>query len=230
MPLEVFLRDPSAYVARERLLFAKVAFELKLIAARDNAQLQITEPEIDNIGHDFFASIDFNGIYLQNKSVLSDASTDRWEVHCKFLQTSFENRDIAPKIDTLPVGLEGGYGGVLLHEVDMSAAANDDLLVRYSYFDINLANLVRQSVISLPGFSPKEADDLLRELTYAGSGARVTLKRAWLLPITGIEAIAALRMHIGSFSNWMSLGGQDGLAGPLGQHTAREVAFWTRTE
>ena len=139
MTLVDFLSDPKHFVARERLLHTKATLDMKLAAAHCGVQLQVTEPEIDNLGHDFIASVSFDQVYLQNKATLSKANVERWEIHTRFLEASFKDRDLAPVVHGLPVGgMAGAFGGFLLHEVSTEAAALGELKVSYWYFDIIL--------------------------------------------------------------------------------------------
>lgn len=51
MSLYEFFKDPSNFVAREKLLNMKAALDLKQTAAKYRVQLHLTEPEIDNQGY-----------------------------------------------------------------------------------------------------------------------------------------------------------------------------------
>ena len=72
MSLLDFLKAPRNSVAREKLLHMKAALEMRLHAAKFEAQIQMTEPEIDNNGYDFTVSHGHYHLYLQNKSVIKN--------------------------------------------------------------------------------------------------------------------------------------------------------------
>ncbi len=216
----------------------KAAFEMKLAAARCGVQLQMTEPEIDNIGHDFIASNGFTQIFLQNKSTLDSAKVTSWELHAMFLQASFQDRDLAPVISGIPVGgIEGAFGGFLLHEISEKAACQGALQVSYRYFDIIYANAVRTGLWKSESFAPKQAEQLLLQIAKANRGDRIKIPKAYMLPITSPNAILSFRLHIPGPSNWMSLGSQnnswDDTEGMevgeriLIDYWRKEIGYWT---
>lgn len=241
MRLVDFVTKPEHFVAREKLLHAKATFDFKLSAAKVGVQLQMTEPEIDNIGHDFAMWINFNSLFVQNKALVDSAGTKTWKLHTRFLQADFQNRDICPEVDTgsffgkLPVGgMEGAYGAFLLHEISAEAARQNELKVNYYFFDINLANCVRSEVIKLDGFPPDVADDFLRKVAFPKeSDKRVVVRKEYMLPISAPEALLSLRMHVPSPTNYMSLGGRDTAISEdtvLKEGLRKQILAWVPTE
>lgn len=161
MSLIRFVSEPEHFVARERLLHQMACVELKLAAAKTGKQLHLTEPEIDNIGHDFIASIGFYQIFIQNKATLDTSKVKKWSVHKRFLEVSFQDRDLAPNFSGLTVGgMSGAFGALLLHEISRSSAENQDLSIDYYYFDILYANAVRTGLWRCRDFSQEEAESL----------------------------------------------------------------------
>lgn len=229
MTLVDFLSDPKHFVARERLLHTKATLDMKLAAAHCGVQLQVTEPEIDNLGHDFIASVSFDQVYLQNKATLSKANVERWEIHTRFLEASFKDRDLAPVVHGLPVGgMAGAFGGFLLHEVSTEAAALGELKVSYWYFDIIFANAVRTGLWKSNTFSPQQAESLLVDIAKADRGGRVKIRKAFMLPITSPNAILNFRLHLPRPSNWNSLGSVNDTwdQNRLVDHWRREISCW----
>lgn len=210
MTLEAFVSEPKHFVARERLLHMKATLDMKLAAAHCGIQLQMTEPEIDNLGHDFIVSVSFDQVYLQNKATLDRSKVDRWNIHARLLEASFRDRDLAPVVKGITVGgMEGAFGGFLLHEISAEAASRGELKVSYWYFDIIFANAVRTGLWKSDTFTPKQAEDLLLEIAKADRHGKVQILKAFMLPITSPSAIVNFRLHLPRSSNWMSLGSQN---------------------
>lgn len=229
MTLADFVSDPKHFVARERLLHMKAVLDMKLTAAHCGIQLQVTEPEIDNLGHDFIASVAFDQVYLQNKATLTRAKVDSWEIHTRFLEASFKDRDLAPVINGFLVGgMDGAFGGFLLHEISTEAAALGELRVSYWYFDIIFANAVRTGLWRSDTFSPQQAESLLFDIAKADHGGRVKIRKAFMLPITSPSAIVNFRLHLPQVSNWNSLGSVNEAWGDncLVEDWRREINCW----
>jgi hypothetical protein len=229
MTLVDFISDPKHFVARERLLHMKATLDMKLAAAHCGVQLQVTEPEIDNLGHDFIASVAFDQVYLQNKATLSDANVERWEIHTRFLEASFKDRDLAPVINgKLVGGMEGAFGGFLLHEVSTEAAALGELKVSYWYFDIIFANAVRTGLWRSDTFSPQQAESLLLDIAKADRVGRVKIRKAFMLPIISPSAILNFRLHLPRESNWNSMGSVNDSwdQNSLVDLWRREISYW----
>ncbi|WP_421707523.1 hypothetical protein [Algihabitans sp.] len=207
MGLFDFLNSPRHFVAREKLLHLRAAYEMKLAAARSGEQLLMTEPEIDNSGHDFVASINYDLLYVQNKSTLSGANVNAWNVHPKLLQVPYGDRDISPQIDHSPIGgIDGAMGGVLLHEIDSEAAQQDKLKISYFYFDIFFAAAVQSGLWVSPNFCREKARSIMEKIAHGERGDRISLPKQAMLPIRSPAALVAFRFHLPWPSNWISLG------------------------
>lgn len=229
LTLADFVSNPQHFVARERLLHMKAALEMKLAAAHCGVQLQMTEPEIDNLGHDFIAALAFDQVFLQNKATMDSSKVDRWKIHARFLEASFQDRDLAPVVQGVSVGgFEGAFGGFLLHEISANAVARGELEVSYFYFDIILANAVRTGLWKSDTFSPDQAEELLLKIGRADRGEKVEIRKAFMLPIKSPRAIVSFRFHLPTSSNWMSMGSKniDWGESTLVDHWRREVELW----
>jgi hypothetical protein len=236
MDLYAFCTAPEHYVARERLLYTKVTYEMKLHGASFGEQLQMTEPEIDNQGYDFSTALGYHLLYLQNKATLSDTGVRSWDVHPVLLQPAFHDRDLAPMVDGFPVGgLIGASGGVLLHIIDADAARKNQMQVAYRYFDVFYASAVASGLWESQDFSRSDAKKVLRAIQTGNPGDRISLPIKAFLPIRSPAAIVAFRFHIPSPSNYISLGcaamKQDErdktLAESLKMIWRAEVSYWT---
>jgi hypothetical protein len=207
MNLYIFFKDPKNFVAREKLIHMRAAYEMKLYAAQSGVQLHMTEPEIDNLGYDFVAAKDHNLLYIQNKSKLSDAATVSWDIHVRHLSVPFQERDLAPEVNGVVVGgLEGGMGGVLLHVIDADAAKNNQLMISYYYFDVFYASAVANGLWKAEGFSSLQAIDLLTKIGNGELHERISLPFYAMLPIKSPNAIIHFRFHLPEPSNYISVG------------------------
>jgi hypothetical protein len=185
------------------------------------------------LGHDFIAAIAFYQIFLQNKATVDTAGVTSWDLHARFLQASFADRDLAPVVRGLPIGgIEGAFGGFLLHEISADSAKLGHLDVKYWYFDIIFANAVRTGLWKTAKFSPQQAENLLDRIGRAGRGEKISVKRDYMLPIESPKAIVQFRFHLPSPSNWMSIGSKDLGVSPPGIPNLweLEVSQWTRGE
>jgi hypothetical protein len=207
MSLLDFCTEPKNTVARERMLYDKTVHELKLFAANHGHQVQVTEPEIDNLGHDFTLSIEYDTLKVQNKATVWPRGTGSWEIHAAHLMPGFQERDIAPVIDGSPLFWPAGSSGVvLLHEIDREAAADDTLKLRYLYFDIYYAAAVATGLFTSQRFSAPSARDLLLKLWRLPSpSARIDIPRAAFLPISSPAAIIGLRLGLPQPGNYVSI-------------------------
>lgn len=206
MSLLDFLKAPRNSVAREKLLHMKAALEMRLHAAKFEAQIQMTEPEIDNNGYDFTVSHGHYHLYLQNKSVIKKSRWKKQVVHPIFLQPSFCDFNVAPGVDGVSAWSgEGASGGVLLHVIDEEAAERDSLRVTYHYFDIFFAGAVAVGLFSHGHFSQTEAQNLLREIRDGCASDRLKIPFRAFLPVSSPAAVIALRFHLPNPSNYISL-------------------------
>jgi len=202
---------------RERLLHLTAAQQLRLHAARYDARLMITEPEIDNEGFDFTVSSEFESLYLQSKGTLSKGGARSWKIRAALIKPSFYNRDLMPDLDNAKVGgyATGATGGVLLHVIDEDAADANRWEVRYRYLDIFWLIAVSSGVACRSEKERERALELLRAIRSADDKQHIELRFTDFAKLKSVAALAVLRLHIGAMSNWAStchLGGD--LASP----------------
>lgn len=192
---------------RERLLHHKAVYELKLEAAKIGRTVQVSEPEIDDLGHDFVLSVERTALHVQNKAVIMPGGAEAWDIHAAHLTPGFPDRDVAPLVDGLPLWWPTGAAGVvLLHEVDRTAAGKGELRVRYGYFDLFYAAAVAHGFFDAPGFRSDRAMTLLRSIfELRDERARIGIPRAAFLPVASPGVILQLRFGMPSPSNFMSV-------------------------
>lgn len=205
MTLREFIVAPRRMTERERLLHLTAAQELKLHAAKHDARLMITEPEIDIEGFDFTISSEFESVYLQSKGTLKRGGARKWPIRAALLKPSFYNRCLMPNLDGCKVGgyATGATGGVLLHIIDEDAADAGRLEISYRYLDIYWLIGVASGVAG-PTFDRGRSIDLLRKIRAADDEQRIELKLADFAKLNSLSAISILRLHIGGESNWAS--------------------------
>ncbi|WP_156398815.1 hypothetical protein [Methylobacterium sp. Leaf469] len=191
---------------RERLLHLSAAQELKLHAAKHDARLMITEPEIDIEGFDFTISSEFESLYVQSKGTLKKGGKKSWNIRAALLKPSFYNRDLMPDLDGLKVGgyAIGATGGVLLHIIDEAAAEAGCLQISYRYLDIYWLVGVASGVAGLPLIARQRALELLRIIREADDEESVKLNITDFAKLRSLSALANFRLHIGGLSNWAS--------------------------
>lgn len=196
--LATFLKRPADSVARERLLHLKAVYEMRLFAAQLGEQIQITEPEIDNNGHDFTLIRGNYGFPIQNKAAIRPGGARQWSIRAGLLQAAYADRDLVPNLDGQAASgySDGASGGVLLHLVDRAAAEAGELKVGYAYLDIFLIIATAAGICLNRGFSAAEAKELLRRLRDARETESVTLPERWFLGISSPAAVVDFRLGV----------------------------------
>lgn len=203
-----FLTDKTRATERERILHLTAARDLKLYAAAHKERLLISEPELDLDGYDFAMWSEFETIYIQSKATLKSGGARSWHVRAALLKPSFYNRDLIPPLDGVKTwGMEvGGDGGVLLHVVDQETSTLQNLVIEYRYLDVFWLIGVAAGAIRKTERARGRALSLLREIRDAGTDEKIKLNMGDFARLPCVEAIVALRLHIGVHSNWASVG------------------------
>lgn len=203
-----FLTDKTRATERERILHLTATRDLKLHAAAHGMRLLISEPELDLDGYDFAMWSEFEAIYVQSKATLKYGGARSWNVRAALLKPSFYNRDLIPMLDGINTwGMEtGGDGGVLLHVVDQETSTLQNLVIEYRYLDIFWLIGVAAGAISKTERARRRALTLLRQIRDAETNDKIKLNVGDFARLPCVEAIAALRLHIGANSNWASVG------------------------
>lgn len=208
---------------RERLLHHKAVYELKLAAAKWGGLVQVSEPEIDDLGHDFVLSVGRTALHVQNKAAIVPGGGTSWDFHAAHLTPGFSDRDVAPLVDGIPLWWPTGGGGVvLLHEIDRKAAAAGELQVSYGFFDLYYAAAVAHGFFEAPSFSSNSALQLLRSIfDLPNERSRISIPRAAFLPVKSPGAILQLRFAMPSPCNFVSVWRD--ATGPRDQHAVESI-------
>jgi hypothetical protein len=204
--LRKFLTESKYSLERERLLHLTAIQELKLYAAMNRQKLMVTEPEIDIEGFDFVLSSEFESVHLQSKGTLYKSGRKSWKIRAALIKPSFYNRDLVPDMDGLKVGgfATGATGGVVLHVIDDVAADAGRLAVSYYYLDVYWLIGIASGAGNRPKRRRERALAILRQMRKADDDERLDLRISDFAKLSSVNDIAALRLHIGGISNWMS--------------------------
>lgn len=140
--LRAFFAEGVNSVTRERIFFNRLAFDLKIAAARAGYHLHLYEPDVDRDGFDIVVEDQHDGIaWFQLKAVLRSAGTGGWETTVGFLRSHI---DIGDQLGFDPAECGRG-GGVILIEIDDTTDGGD---VIYSYTDFRfLAALAERYLV-----------------------------------------------------------------------------------
>ena len=126
MPLREFLAAPENTAARQRIIFDRICFDLRLAAAHRGFAPTIFDSGPERDSGEFVLDDGDSERRLQLKTVLHDAETGRWKVSKRLLRPN------AAHVINFSVADPGLGGGVILAEIDADA---DDLRVDYLYTD-----------------------------------------------------------------------------------------------
>lgn len=227
--LATFLKRPADSVARERLLHLKAGYEMRLFAAQLGEQIQMTEPEIDNNGHDFTLIRGNYGFPVQNKAAVRPGGARQWRIRAGLLHAAFADLDLVPNLDGQAASgySDGASGGVLLHLVDRAAAEAGELQVAYAYLDIFFIIATAAGICLNRRFSAAEALSLLRRLRDTRDTECVTLPERWFLGISSPAAVVDFRLGIRP-NNYMSCCGSDNDLATLAPPNPYTADNWRR--
>lgn len=167
--LRNFFADPKNQTTRERIFYSRLAFDLKIAAARAGYHLHLYEPDVDRDGFDIVAEDeDYTGWY-QTKAVLSSADTSAWEIVAGLL---WPDMHTANSYGFAPAEAGRG-GGVILIEI---ADETQDGAVIYSYTDFDIITCIAEGfLIERPWKGPGKPAKPARE---EAANAIVAIKKA----------------------------------------------------
>jgi hypothetical protein len=138
--LRKFISASLNQTTRERIFFNRLAFDLKIAAARVGYHMHLYEPDVDRDGFDIIVEDGETTRYLQLKAVLSSADKNDWDIVIDLLRPRPETVQLYGKA---PV--EGGRGGgVILIEINDE---DEDGNVTYSYTDFDMIAAIAQGYL-----------------------------------------------------------------------------------
>ena len=138
--LREFMSKSLNQTTRERIFFNRLAFDLKIAAARVGYHMHLYEPDVDRDGFDIIVEDGETTRYLQLKAVLSSADKNNWQVSIDLLRPK---PDVIECYGKAPV--EGGRGGgVILIEINDKDENGD---VTYSYTDFDFLAAIAQGYL-----------------------------------------------------------------------------------
>ncbi|NEY92281.1 hypothetical protein [Tabrizicola oligotrophica] len=191
--LRGFLSKSLNQTTRERIFFNRLAFDLKIAAARVGYHMHLYEPDVDRDGFDIIVEDGETTRYLQLKAVLSSADKNYWQISVDLLRP---RPDVAEFYGKAPV--EGGRGGgVILIEIDDE---NEDGNVTYSYTDYDFLAAIAQGYLVEkkllksgkerfePGYT-EQAERALNRVWSAKRSETVDILRRQFLRLTDANAL-----------------------------------------
>lgn len=167
--LRQFISNSLNQTTRERIFFNRLAFDLKIAAARIGYHMHLYEPDVDRDGFDIIVEDGETTRYLQLKAVLASADKNNWQISIDLLRPK---PDVAELYGKAPV--EGGRGGgVILIEINDEDENGD---VTYSYTDFDILAAISQGYL----IEKKLLKDGAERVTvdYTKQAAR-SLSRVW---------------------------------------------------
>lgn len=197
--LKAYFNNPLNLVTRERIFFHRLAFDLKIAAARADYHLNLYVPDVDRDGFDIIVEDEDAIRSYQTKAVLSSGKIAHWKINVGFLR---------PALDA-PYGhapAEAGRGGgVILIEINDKTAAG---AVSYSYTDFDIITAIEQGfLIQRPTAGPKkrgkapkparqEAADKIAELWQAARLKKIFIPRTLFLQLKSPDdLLGVMRMR-----------------------------------
>lgn len=214
--LRAFFAQGANSVTRERIFFNRLAFDLKIEAARAGYHLHLYEPDVDRDGFDIVVEDQSDGIgWFQLKAVLRSASTASWSTTVGFIRPQ---ANIGELLGFDPVECGRG-GGIILIEIDDTTARGD---VVYSYTDFRVLTVLAERYLIERASEPVEKargrPPVKRQVSAAGivAGIRngqpddvLAVPRKAFLEVIGPDALLAL-MGMSSSTNYAPFGVQHG--------------------
>lgn len=191
--LREFISNSLNQTTRERIFFNRLAFDLKIAAARVGYHMHLYEPDVDRDGFDIIVEDGETTRYLQLKAVLASADKNYWPISVDLFRPRPE---VAEFYGKAPV--EGGRGGgVILIEIDDE---NEDGNVTYSYTDFDFIAAIAQGYLvenkllknGKERFEPGYMEQAQRALNWFWSAKRsetVDLLRRQFLRLTDANAL-----------------------------------------
>lgn len=193
--LRAFFAEGVNSVTRERVFFHRLAFDLKIAAARLGYHLYIHEPDVDRDGFDIVVEDDDSGVgWLQTKAALSSAATASWEVVVDFLRPDLESAE-AYRFDPPEAGRGGG---VIVIEI---ADDTDSVDVTYRYTDVHILAAIASGFLQEVPWDGRgrrsaaaqaEAEDLMLALKKRGRKERLNVPKQVFVTVRGPDELLGL--------------------------------------
>lgn len=200
MALKEFLENPDFTHDRELMLMHKLIYDCRLVLARLEDRLQVFQGEVDHDGFDVMFDDRDQSKRFQVKTVFG--GTTSWNIHRSLLRPTAEWADYYG-YDASPTGIGIG-GGVILQEIDVRPA--DELLVHYSYTDLNIIRAFNLEIIKRPhAYSQKTVVGLFQELRRGRGKETIPIARGAFVDAKGpaeLLALAEFNTGVGGLWPW----------------------------
>lgn len=188
--LRDFLSDPLNSVTREKLLYNRFYFDMKLAAARAKYALTLYEPDVDRDGFDVVIDDNEHISFVQLKTVLNSSKTRKWAIRRKLLCLN-EPDDYCVQNPHLGKG-----GAVILIEFDPGPKE----IVSYYVTDWRLLHYAKILLSFEPDKQPlarrnKQICDLIYDIENREKFLKTDIKKGVLLKARDADAVLALLGH-----------------------------------
>lgn len=191
MSLSLYLRKPENLVSRERLIFHRLAFDLKLESAKVGHSLNISTPEVDRDGYDLVIWANGESTHVQCKSYFRTPSAS-WNIHKTIICPS---ATYFPRIQHNGIAYPHfGYNGSLI-VTEITIDDDEQIRLQYHYTDLLIIWMFAKNLIRKKRLSPTSAENFLSQLLNDESRISIpnqlTIKPksvAHLLALMGLES------------------------------------------
>lgn len=189
MTLDEYLKQGKNSVVREKLINYKVFFEIKLAAARKQADINIYIPEIDKDGYDLV--LDDGDIIkpFQLKGSNSSSKTSKWKIQKNLfrpnpINTQLLNYEQSPEGD----GVEGGF--IL---VNLKIKENDIETFEFFYTDVFILKAFELGLVRYNNSSyQSKIHNLISELHKGYRNEKVVVSKSQLVKVKSMDHLLAL--------------------------------------
>jgi hypothetical protein len=184
MPLKDFIQDSNTH-AREAIFNYRLLYDLAVAGAEREYWLAVFQPAVDHDGYDIVLDDADATRYIQNKTLLPNASTRSWKIHRKLLRPSFNytcynctmQRAFGFENDACGEGMEGG---VIIKQIGF---VDNEMAVSYYYTDLYIITAFRVGIIKRHNEgtrTQRKAGDIVHKLGEHPTGT-VSIPRSMFL-------------------------------------------------
>ena len=190
MSLQTYLDKSSNSTVREAIFNYRLFYDIKIASAKNNNDVQIYLPEIDNKGYDII--IDDNDTFkpFQVKTVNKVTSKGKWDLHKTLIRPTGELSLLL--YDELSPATSGIQGGFILINPVLNKDKTDVKEVDYYYTDIVLITCFLHGFIKKYKTSQQSAERFLKELIQGKSHDKIQVPIHFLVKAKDANSLLAL--------------------------------------
>lgn len=204
MSLQIYLDKSSNSTVREAIFNYRLFYDIKIAAAKNNNDVQIYLPEIDNKGYDII--IDDNDTLkpFQIKTVNKVNSNKAWEnIHKTLIRPIGELSFLLyGEFSPATTGIQGGF--ILINPI-LNKNKTDVQVVYYYYTDIVLITCFSLGLIKKYKTSQTKAEIFLQELIKGKSHDKIEVPIHLMVKVEDANSLLALcELHSIKQSSYLS--------------------------